>query len=74
MTKISTLIKTSKNGGYPPLKYKIEEIKQLHTEKIREYATPNRNNINVRQLLSETKKSFIFNPDIEEHLEILTEL
>lgn len=69
--------KTFKNGGFPPIRYCPEpDEKPLKTSKERFFANAPKQNINVRQLLSDTQKKPIIiteaNPDID--LEIVDSL
>ena len=67
-------IELIKNGGFPPLilcKTKNEK-KDLSVERL--YSNTLKNNINIRQILSETKKSFIFDENKNEQLEIVSDI
>ncbi len=67
-------IESIKNGGYPPLILcKSKDINKDNTIE-RLYSNTLKNNINIRQILSENKKIFIFNPNKEEQLEIVSDI
>ena len=53
----------SYNGGFPPLKLCASELVNVKTDKERFFANVPKQNINIRQILKETKKPFI---EIEE--------
>ncbi len=59
--------KNFKNGGFPPIKYcsysKSEKKEQGTTSKERFFANAPRQNINIRQLLSDSKKKPIIITD-----------
>ena len=68
-----------KNGGFPPINYcqvEAKETKDDKTTKERFFANAPRQNINIRQLLSETKKKpiIITNESNDDGLEIIDEL
>ena len=64
--------KQYKNGGYPPFKYRVDEIvvvSKIPTNKKREYPTTFKRNLNIRQISSsaEYSQKFIF-PSISSFL------
>lgn len=63
-----------KNGGFPPLLLNkpTEENKNPQVERL--FSNNLKNNINIRQILSENKKTFIFNPEKAEQLEIVSDI
>ena len=65
---------SSKNGGFPPLKYLKTEIENDKISKDRLYTSSIKHNINIKQLLSNNKKTFILTPPADEPIEILSEL
>jgi hypothetical protein len=65
-------IKGYKNAGFPALKYKPIEIKE--TNKQREYSLSYRHNINIKELLLDKNKSFVFEPKNNEVIEIINDL
>jgi hypothetical protein len=71
--------KQYKNGGYPPFKYRVDEIvvvSKIPTNKKREYPTTFKRNLNIRQISSsaEYSQKFIFPSNEESHIDIITEL
>lgn len=46
----------SYNGGFPPIKYCQTDIKKQKTDKERFYSNEIKQNINIRQILSDSKK------------------
>lgn len=67
-----------KNGGFPPINYCQVNPTQTKDDKTKErfFANAPRQNINIRQLLSETKKKpiIITNESNDDGLEIIDEL
>jgi hypothetical protein len=63
-----------KNGGYPPLLLSKSKDEPKDTSLERTYSNTLKTNINIRQILSENKKSFIFNPNKDDQLEIVSEI
>lgn len=65
--------KNEKNGGFPPLKYVIDTINTKTNSKQREFSfkIPN---TNIKNLLFNSDKSFIFNEDTSNNLDVLSEL
>lgn len=59
-----------KNGGFPPIKFCINETKE-NGKKERFFQNNIVHNINIRQLLSDTNKKTIIVPNEEESLEIV---
>ena len=59
-----------KNGGFPPIKFCINESKD-NTKKERFFQNNVVHNINIRQLLSDTNKKIIIVPNEEESLEVV---
>jgi len=71
--------KQYKNGGYPPFKYRVNEVvvvSKIQTNKKREYPTTFKRNLNIRQISSsaEYSQKNIFQPDNEPLIDIITEL
>ena len=67
-------IESIKNGGFPPLILCKSKDAQKETSIERLYSNTLKNNINIRKILSENKKSFIFNPDKDDQLEIVSDI
>ncbi len=67
-----------KNGGFPPIKYcsSITIEKEQKTSKERFFSNTIKQNINIRQLLSENKKTpiIITEPVPDDNLEIIDSL
>ncbi len=74
MTKIQNI----KNGGFPPIKYcsAVTAEKEQKTSKERFFSNTIKQNINIRQLLSDTKKQpiIITEPVVDDNLEIIDSL
>ena len=70
--------KQYKNGGYPPLKYRVVEAindSKKQTKK-REYPTTFKRNLNIRQISSsaEYSQKFILPQNDQFNIDIITEL
>ena len=69
-----------KNGGFPPIKYCSQlnnqnKEEEGSTSKERFFANAPRQNINIRQLLSESnKKPIIITEDTQDELQVATTL
>lgn len=64
----------NKNGGFPPIKYcaNIKRADETETSKERFFANVPKKNINIRQLLSDTKKKpIIITDDKPDMLEVI---
>ena len=59
-----------KNGGFPPIKFCINETKD-NGKKERFFQNNVIHNINIRQLLSDSNKKIIIVPNDEESLEVV---
>jgi hypothetical protein len=67
--------KVFKNGGFPPLLYCSTKDNKNTQRKERSYPSSIINNINIRQILSNNKKTFILDPNKNaDELEIISEL
>ena len=63
-----------KNGGFPPIKYcaTIKRTEETKTSKERFFANAPKRNINIRELLSDTKKKpIIITDDQHDILEVV---
>jgi hypothetical protein len=63
---------SKKNGGFPPLKYKNENV--TTNSKERSYAAPINHDINIRQLLTVSNKPFLINTSETDNIEIIENL
>ena len=67
-----------KNGGFPPIKYcsTVTVDKEQKTSKERFFSNAIKQNINIRQLLSDTKKKpiIITEPTMDNDLEVIDSL
>ncbi len=67
-----------KNGGFPPIKYcsTVTLEKEQKSSKERFFSNAIKQNINIRQLLSDTKKTpiIITEPVQDENLEVIDSL
>jgi hypothetical protein len=65
---------SQKNGGFPPIKY-CPQKEETSKSKERFFANAPKQNINIRQLLSESnKKPIIITDDIQDELQVATTL
>lgn len=67
-----------KNGGFPPIKYcsTVTLEKEQKTSKERFFSNAIKQNINIRQLLSDNKKTpiIITEPTMDDNLEVIDSL
>ena len=71
-------IPNTKNGGFPPIKYcsSVNIKQEQKTSKERFFSNTVKQNINIRQLLSDTKKTpiIITEPIQDDNLEVIDSL
>ena len=67
--------KNTINGGFPPIKYCPQKKEESSKSKERFFANAPRQNINIRQLLSDSnKKPIIITDNIQDELQVASTL